>query len=98
MRINITGVNLVEFTKKVYELSVPQGLGFMHFTNDPLNQREIEDIVDMFRDNKRIALSLDYIKGRACKMVVFREGTELSISPVWYDHTEEQLKQLFGYF
>jgi hypothetical protein len=30
-KIDITGVDMVEFVKKVYELSLPQGMGFLHY-------------------------------------------------------------------
>jgi hypothetical protein len=32
--IDITGVDLVKFAQKVYALSVPRGLGFLHHTFD----------------------------------------------------------------
>ena len=36
--IDVTGIDLVEFAKKVYELSVPQGMGILHFTPQALLQ------------------------------------------------------------
>jgi len=98
MRIKITGVDLVEFTKKVYELSVPQGLGFMQFTDNPLDTKEAEELINTYKNDGYSALSLDYIHGRACKMIVFKENNELFINSVWYDHTDEQLKQLLNTF
>jgi len=101
--IEITGVDLKEFTKKVYELSLPQGLGFLHYQSGGLSDEQAEQIVSggnrLFnRPNDRIALDMDYISGRACKMVVFKEEGRLYINKNWYDHTDTQLKMLLEHF
>lgn len=95
--IDITGTDLVEFAKKVYELSVPQGLGFLHFTPSPLTDEEAKQLVN--DDDNYIALDMDYVKGRACKMVVCRrkEG-KLTITDNWYDHTDRIFQQLLDQF
>lgn len=95
--IDITGVDLKEFVKKVYELSAPQGLGFLHYKEGSLSNIECENIIEMGRDD-RIALDMDYISGRACKMIVFKEEEKLWIRTAWYDHTDEQLKELLQHF
>ena len=92
--IDITGVNLVELTKKAYELSMPAGLGFIHYKPEPLSDPEANKIVDGFKNNKNVALNLDYVNGRACKLVIFREGRKLTIRESWYDHTDYQLEEL----
>ena len=94
MKIDITGVNLIWFIKKVYDLSVPQGLGFLHFEENPLMGEEAKDILDTWKNDKKFALDMDYVKGRACKMTVFKEGEKLYINVPWYDHTDKQLKNL----
>ena len=96
--IDITGINLIEFAKKVYELSVPQGLGFLHFTSKPLTDEEAEQLVNVFKDDKTLALDMDYVKGRACKMHVRRENGKLTISDTWYDHTDRIYHQLLSHF
>lgn len=102
--IDITGVDLVKFAQKVYALSVPQGAGFMHFEPGPLS---LEDALRCIRENNtkfarikpsNIALSMDYVHGRACKMVVRRDEEKLFIHDVWYDHTNLQLAQLLAEF
>jgi len=98
MQIEITGVDLVEFTKKVYELSVPQGLGILHFTDSLLTTDEANNLINIFKKDNRIALNLDYVHGRACKMVVFKKEGKLFIRSSWYDHTNAQLKQLLDTF
>lgn len=95
--IDITGVNLVEFVKKAYELSRPQGMGYLHFTQDPLSDDEANYIISKSQ-NERFAVDMDYVKGRAVKMGVRRtivdDSVRLEIRDKWYDHTEEQLLDL----
>ncbi len=97
--IDITEINLIEFAKKVYELSVPQGRGFLHYTSQPLAGIEAKLLVDIFKDDKTLALDMDYIKGRACKMQVFRQKPDkLKISDTWYGHTDRIYQQLLDHF
>lgn len=94
MEINITGVNLIEFVKEVYRLSVPAGLGWLHFTEEELTNEEAREILDLWKNDKQFALDMDYIKGRACKMTVFKKENKLYICSPWFDHTDMQLKKL----
>jgi len=96
--IEITDVDLIQFAKKVYELSNPQGLGFLHFTPKPLTDEEAKELVDNWKDDKQFALDMDYVSGRACKMTVYRENGNLLINDNWYDHTDEQYKELLETF
>ena len=84
---------LVPFIKKVYDLSHPQGLGFIHYTNEPLSDA---DAVALIQPTGRIAVCMDYVRGRACKMCVFRDyntGT-LHFELPWFDHTRVQEAEL----
>ncbi len=94
MEIDITGINLIEFVKEVYKLSVPVGLGWLHFTKEELTDEEAKEILDVWKNDRMLCLDMDYIKGRACKMYVFKEGKKLNIRVPWYDHTDIQLKKL----
>ena len=97
MEIDITGINLIEFVRGVYRLSVPAGLGWLHFTEGELTDEEVKEILDIWKKDKQFALDMDYIKGRACKMTVFRKDREekkIFIYSPWYDHTDIQLKKL----
>ncbi len=96
--IDVTDVDLVKFAQKVYELSKPQGMGFLHYTSDPLTTEEAEQLVESCKNDTMCVLSMDYIKGRSCKMHVRRSGDKLTISDSWYDHTDEQLKELLRAF
>jgi hypothetical protein len=92
--INITGIDLVRFAQKAYELSSPQGLGFMHFTPEPLSEERAKKMIG----DGNVALDMDYVDGRACKMVVWRKDDKLEMRDAWYDHSDEQLKQLLAAF
>ena len=92
--IDITGIDLVEFAKKVYELSVSQGLGMFHFTPEPLADEEAKQFIH----EGYIALSMDYVKGRACKMKVWNKDGKLTTNDNWYDHTDRTYKQLLEHF
>ena len=94
--IDITGVDLKLFIKKVYDLSVSQGLGFLHFTPEPLSDKECNEILN-YGYASHVVLSVDYLNGRACKMVVFKIDEKLWIRDNWYDHTAEQLEILLKY-
>jgi hypothetical protein len=95
MNIEVTSVDLVEFAKAVYDLSSPQGMGFMHARQGPLSTYDARECL---RDEGRCVLDMDYVHGRACKMHVFREGEKLFIRAPWYDHTDAQLRELLARF
>lgn len=89
--IEITGVDLVALAKKAYELSAPQGMGFLHARDGELDEDTAARLVS---DDPHFPLSMDYVHGRACKLTVFKEGDRMFISNQWHDHSEDQLKQL----
>lgn len=95
--IDITGIDLVKFAQKVYELSSPQGLGFFHFTSSPLSEEEAKELLDI-NPGSRCPLSMDYVHGRACKMTVHAKEGKLLINDAWYDPTDDQLKKLLAAF
>lgn len=90
--IEVTGVALADLIKAAYNPSRPQGLGFLHFQEGDLTDAEVEEIIA--RGNNRIAVRMDYVKGRSCKFTVTREGDKLFIANNWYDHSTAQLEQL----
>ena len=95
--IDITGVDLVRFVKEVYALSVSQGMGFLHARPGNMSN---EDVVALVNREKTpdVALDLDYVQGRACKMTVFRNGDRLEIDDKWFDHTDAELAELLRRF
>lgn len=102
--IEVTGVNLAEFAKAVYELSKPQGLGFLQFQEGGLSTAEAEAIVrgddkHSWQKSSSSALDMDYVKGRACKMHVHKsDDGKLTIQDSWYDHTDAQFDALLARF
>ena len=95
--IDVTGIDLVEFAKVVYNLSRPIGMGCLHFTPEPLSTEEAEEIVSNHH-SPGVVLSMDYVKGRGCKMVVWENDGKLGIRDSWYDHTDEQFRTLLNQF
>jgi hypothetical protein len=93
--IDITGVDLVRFAQAVYRLSMPRGMGFLHAIGGPLPEEEAKSLI---QPAGRIALSMDYVRGRACKMTVLRDGERLEIRDSWYDHTDVDLRTLLAEF
>lgn len=67
----------------------------MHFQEGGLPENEAKSLI---RTEGRIALDMDYVHGRGCKMVVIRENDNLFIRPAWYDHTQQDLNELLNEF
>lgn len=96
--IKITGVDLKKFAQRVYDFSRPQGLGFLHFKANALSDEDAQALIDRESARAGVALSMDYVHGRSCKMTVFSEKGELYVRPQWYDHTFVQYKKLLAEF
>jgi len=94
--IDVTNVDVVELVRKVYELSMPQGLGFLQYEAGGLTHEEAESIVKM--GDRRCVVSMDYVRGRACKFVVLKNEDRLEIRDTWYDHTDKQFAELLNHF
>lgn len=92
--LNITGVDLKDLAKAAYRLSRPQGLGFMHFEECDLPDDLAQQLVDHNSKHMGGGLSMDYVKGRACKFNVWNINGELFIRDRWYDHSEYDLQDL----
>ena len=92
MSIVIPDEKLRDLVRAVYDMSVPVGLGFLHATEGSLSD---EDVNRLIHAEGRIAVKMDYVKGRQCKMTVFRaaDGT-LTIHDQWFDHSDRQLEKL----
>jgi hypothetical protein len=93
-QIVVTGIDLVKLTQQAYALSRPQGMGFLHFTEGELSQADAQKLVDRSSGQSRIALSLDYVVGRAVKLTVFKDKIGLFMDTRWFDHTDEDLRKL----
>jgi len=97
--IEVTNMNLQDLVKTAYALSVPMGMGFMHAKEGPLSDADAEHIIQttkrQYRDNyDGIAVSMDYVHGRACKFTVRENKDGRYIYDEWFDHTDKQLRNL----
>jgi len=97
--IEIQEQQIVPLAKKAYEMSVPVGMGFLqpHETKG-LDDNYIAAIQKRIDDNDRMPVAMDYVNGRQCKFDIFRDGDsgKYYIRGSWYDHTENQLKELIS--
>jgi hypothetical protein len=77
--------------KEAYNLSVPQGLGFLHYQAGTLDDAVIDDLI-----NDDGTVRIDYLAGRAVKLNIHKDKKDgkLYLPERWFDHTEEQLYKL----
>lgn len=94
--LNVTGVELKELAKAAYRFSRPQGLGYLHFEEGELSDEIAQQIIDDGKKYSGGGLSMDYVKGRACKFHVIVRSGELFINGRWYDHSEGDLQDLLA--
>lgn len=96
--IDVTGIDLKAFIRAVYRLSAPAGMGYIHYEAGELDDETVDSILG--RAIGRRIVAMEYVKGRACKIAVWRDidTGNLHIQDTWYDHTYEQFKQLLAEF
>lgn len=92
--LNVTGVDLRDLAKAAYRFSRPQGLGFLHFEEGELSDEIAQQIIDDGKKYSGGGISMDYVRGRACKFHVTVRNGEQFISGRWYDHSEGDLQDL----
>lgn len=93
--IEITGVDLRALVRAAYDLSQPQGMGFLHAKDGPIPEEQVEKVIAKGEDYPRRPVSMDYVLGRAVKLTVFRDDDDrLWIYNRWYDHGDWQLTEL----
>jgi len=90
--ITIPANKLREAVQIAYEMSAPQGLGFLHARGGPLDDETTDEI--LARGDDRIAASMDYVHGRSCKFHVYKSADQMLVRPSWYDHSEDALIEL----
>lgn len=89
IEIDVTHCDLATLVRAAYDLSVPQGMGFLHAQPGSLSDAEVASILS----NPR-GLVMDYVKGRAIKLTVYQDDGRKYFYGPWYDHTEAQLDEL----
>lgn len=87
---------LVALIQKAYELSRPQGMGFMHYVEgDSLTDDDAQEVIDA---NAGHPISLDYVRGRAVKLRIAYDPTRtqyfLRDEGRWFDHAALQWAEL----
>lgn len=93
--IEVTEDKLVDIAKAAYDLSSPAGLGFLHYKEGGLSDEKARELVERERKDGHVALSMDYVDGRGCKLTVFRLDGKLWLpKDRWFDHSPSQLAEL----
>lgn len=94
MAIDITGIDLRKFVSEVYNISNPVGMGFLQYMDGEIPEETLNRIVEQGNNNTMLAIHMDYVHGRQCKMTVFKSGDQLRAPDFWYDHTEAEYVEL----
>lgn len=80
--------------RAAYDLSRPQGMGYLHFQEGPLP----DDVLTQIKAtaHSRIVASMDYVRGRAVKQGVYRsdDGLLYIEADRWFDHSIDDLREL----
>lgn len=95
-RIEVTGVSLENLVRAAYNPSEPRGLGHLHFKPGDLSDEDVAAIIDRGKNSRLHAVRMDYVNGRAVKFNVRRDGDRLFIQNRWYDHSDNQLRDLLA--
>ena len=100
----MTGVDLRRLVKKAYELSYPEGKGHLSYEPGPLTDKEVQTILS--EHDSVTKLSIDYVKGRLVKLVLFKGSPSENMPNVpcylperwdgelWIGHSDRQLCEL----
>lgn len=104
-RVTITRDNLPKVIAKAYELSQPQGMGFLHAKPGDIPDDVLQQILDrsdsaQFDMNRGVRL--DYVQGRAIKLGIHFDADAGSYyledtGHGWYDHSDEQWVELLTF-
>lgn len=105
-RIAITRDNLPKVIAKAYDLSQPQGMGFLQAQPGAIPHDVLQrmlDHSDSIADSEwRKGISMDYVQGRAVKLHIHFDtaaGTYYleDTGRNWYDHSDEQWAELLTF-
>lgn len=86
--------------QKAFELSAPQGMGWMHYNaNDTLDDQTVDTWLEGAA-RRGGPLSLDYVKGRAVKLCFHYddEKTQFYVEDggTWFDHSDRAWAELLA--
>lgn len=96
LMLDVTGIDLVKFAQDAFEITPLTGKASMLGIkkNGKLSQEEAYKLVEEFNENEEIALRMDRVKGKDCRLTVYRDGKYLLLDSIWTGHTTEDLKEL----
>lgn len=90
-------IDLVALVKKAFDLSSPQGMGYLHHTPLPMPNSLAKEI--LANGHGSVVFSMAYVRGRAVKFTVHRLPNGDLIAPArWFDHTIGDYIELLGAF
>lgn len=104
-RVTITRDNLPKVIAKAYDLSQPQGMGFLHAKPGGIPEDVLQQILvrsDAGDDHYRKAIRLDYVQGRAVKLGIHFDaaaGTYYleDTGHGWFDHSDAEWVELLTF-
>ena len=92
--IEVTGIDLKRFTRKVFQLSKPTA---KQSVVDPLSDTSMGLVLKSSGTRKwqKYALDMHVVQGRECNMTIFESAQgRWFIHDTWYGHTQQQLNEL----
>lgn len=97
--VQVTGCDLVVLLKAAFRLSRHQGLGILECVLPGANELTTEEAKNIIEHTSNVIylLDVDYIKGKAVKLQVFRQNKndqDWWIDSRWFDHQPAQFTKL----
>lgn len=71
MKINIKNISKAKILSALYNSSKPQGLGFLHFKPEDMDEVTAQKMIDDY------GLNFDYLKGRVMKVNLANDELDL---------------------
>lgn len=90
-KFRIPDEKLAVAVRAAYDLSSPQGMGFLHHVPGSMSADDATTLLHNSLDPAR-GIHLDYVAGRAVKLSIRKdeEGYFVYDNGRWYDHSPEQ--------
>lgn len=88
-KIRIAADRLNLAVRAAYNLSQPQGLGFLHAQPGEMTEEEADQVINVTPGRP---IRLDYVRGRAVKLSfeLDEEGYYVNDKGRWFDHSDQQ--------
>lgn len=94
--IEVTGIDLAKFARKVYELSAPP-----ENAHKRLSETMLGVVLKQHgeRNWRRFVLDMHVVHDRQCNMTVYESADgKWYVNDTWYGHTQEQFEELLRTF